>query len=84
MIPAAAVDILKGFSGDPASHQLGLQLFRQLLSGRPGRQASYVTALLELASGTPQEVRGGEDTRIVLMICQNVAISILRVHFRWE
>ena len=63
MIPAAAVDILKGFSGDPETHQLGLLLFRQLLSGRPGRQVNYVSALLELASGTRQEVRGDGTDR---------------------
>ena len=59
-MPASAVDILKGFSADPATHQLGLQLFRQLLGSRPGRQVNYVTALLQLASDTPQEVRGRE------------------------
>ena len=58
LVPPAAVDILKGFSADPDTHRQGLQLFRQLLSGRPGRQVNYVVALLQLASGTPQEVRG--------------------------
>ena len=58
-MPASAVDILKGFSADPGTHQLGLQLFGKLLNGRPGRQASYVPALLQLATGAEQQVSLG-------------------------
>ena len=61
-MPASAVDILKGFSADPDTYQLGLQLFGKLLNGRPGRQASYVPALLQLATGAEQQVSLGDAT----------------------
>ncbi|KAF0290936.1 Symplekin [Amphibalanus amphitrite] len=72
VVPASAVDILKGFSSDPATYQLGLQLFGQLLSGRPGRQASYVPALLQLATGAAQEIRD-RALELVLQLHQSSA-----------
>ncbi|XP_037073989.1 LOW QUALITY PROTEIN: symplekin-like [Pollicipes pollicipes] len=57
LVPASAVDILKGFSAESATHRQGIQLLSQLISRRPSKQLTYISALLQLASHNASEVR---------------------------